>query len=128
MKKISLKPNFRDKRGTIMDIIYKTNVNHVGIIKSRKNTIRGNHYHKKTTQYVFIVQGKMEYWYKKLHSKIKAKRILLKPNDLIETPPYEIHAIRMLEDNIFVVMAKGMRGGKDYEKDTFRFPVSLINS
>ena len=38
---------FKDKRGSISDIFYKKNINHVAIIKSKKGALRGNHYHKK---------------------------------------------------------------------------------
>ena len=33
----------------------------------------------------------------------------------------EIHAMRILEnDTQFIVFSEGLRGGKDYEADTFR--------
>ena len=41
-------------------------------------------------------------------------------NDLISTPPFEIHALKISKENHFIVFASGMRGGKDYESDTFR--------
>ena len=41
---------FRDTRGIIADVIYKNQINHIGYISSKKNSIRGNHYHKKTSQ------------------------------------------------------------------------------
>ena len=84
---------FKDKRGSISDILYKKNINHVAIIKSKKGALRGNHYHKKTTQFMYITKGSLEYWYKKLNSKGKAKMKLLKVGDLVETPPNEMHAL-----------------------------------
>ena len=68
----------------------------------------------------FITKGKLEYWYKNIKSK-KSKKILLKEGDIIETPPFEIHALRTKNyTNEFVVFSKGTRGGKDYEQDTYR--------
>ena len=121
-----LKIFFKDKRGTITDIFYKEKINHVAIIKSKKGARRGDHYHKKTTQYMYITKGKLEYWYKKLNSKSKAKMKILKPGDLIKTPPLEMHALKMLSSNEFIVFTVGKRGGKDYESDTYRFHPSLI--
>ena len=39
---------------------------------------------------------------------------------MISTPPFEIHALRITKKNEFIVFSQGLRGGKDYEKDTFR--------
>jgi dTDP-4-dehydrorhamnose 3,5-epimerase-like enzyme len=109
-----------DERGLICDIFYKKKYDHVTYVKTRSNKIRGNHYHKKTTQVMLILNGVLEYWYKNINSK-KIKKILLKKGDLINTPPLEIHAMKTLKKNCeFIVFTKGLRGGKDYEKDTFR--------
>lgn len=117
---------FKDKRGSITDIFYKENINHVAIIKSKKGARRGDHYHKRTVQYMYITKGKLEYWYKKLHSKKKPRKKVLKPGDLLKTPPYEMHALKILTDNEFIVFTIGKRGGKDYETDTFRFKPTII--
>ena len=122
-----LKTDFKDKRGTISDIFYKKNIQHVAIIKSKPNAIRGNHYHKKTTQWMYITKGSLEYWYKELNSKKDSKMKLLKVGDLVETPPNEMHALKIgKKGNEFIVFTMGKRGGKDYESDTYRFEHSLI--
>lgn len=125
MKKKKISVSFKDQRGIIKDIFYKENINHVAYISSKKNVIRGNHYHKKTTQFIYIISGSLYYWYKKLNSKKPSKVIKLVKGDMVKTPPYEIHALTFKESNEFIVFSKGLRGGKDYEKDTFR--VSPIN-
>lgn len=111
-----------DERGEIHDIFFNHNIDHVAIIDSKPNTLRGNHYHKKTTQHMLITKGSLEYWYKDLNKeKEEAKMVLLKEGDLVTTPPLEIHALKILEDgNQFIVFSEGVRGGKNYEDDTFR--------
>tara|TARA_Y100000816_G_scaffold290655_1_gene279876 strand:+ start:1640 stop:2026 length:387 start_codon:yes stop_codon:yes gene_type:complete len=127
MKFKKLKIDFKDDRGTIMDIFYKKNIQHVAIIKSKPNVRRGDHYHKKTTQWMFITEGSLEYWYKSLKSKSKPKMRVLKKGDLVETPPNEMHALKIgKKGNEFIVFTMGKRGGKDYENDTYRFTPSLI--
>tara|TARA_R100000278_G_C5465656_1_gene162554 strand:+ start:666 stop:1073 length:408 start_codon:yes stop_codon:yes gene_type:complete len=116
-----------DERGTIVDIFYKHNIDHVAIIQSVKGAIRGNHYHKKTTQHMLITKGSLEYWYKTLDSDEKSKHVLLQKGDLVSTPPNEIHALKIVEDNEFIVFTEGLRGGKDYEQDTFRLAGSIID-
>ena len=48
------------------------------------------------------------------------KFLVANENDLITTPPLEIHALKIDQENHFIVFASGLRGGKDYENDTFR--------
>lgn len=109
-----------DDRGRIVDVFYKQNIEHVSVIDSNKEALRGNHYHKYTVQHMLITKGSLEYWYKDVNSDEKAKCVVLKEGDLVTTPPNEIHALRILEQNQFVVFTEGLRGGKDYESDTFR--------
>ncbi len=112
---------FEDERGKIMDIFYKDEIQHVAQIDSQPNVIRGNHYHKETTQHMLMIAGSMEYWYKKVGSDEKPKMVLLKKGDLISTPPLEIHTLKIGQDgNSFIVFSSGLRGGKDYESDTYR--------
>jgi dTDP-4-dehydrorhamnose 3,5-epimerase-like enzyme len=110
-----------DSRGVIADVFYNTNINHVAYIKSVPNAIRGNHYHKQSTQHILITSGSLEYWYKKLDSNEAAQVFHAKIGDLITTEPFEIHALKIGEDgNEFIVFTEGKRGGTDYESDTFR--------
>ena len=113
-----LNKNFSDKRGYILDILYDEKFNHATIIHSNKNSIRGNHFHKKTTQITFILSGEVDYFYK-LH-KSKMKKFTLIKNSLLITKPYEIHAYKFKKNTKMLILSKGLRGGKDYEKDTYR--------
>ena len=125
MKNIFKKKIFIDKRGLIADIIYNTKINHIAYIVTKKNGIRGNHYHKKTIQYTFVLDGKIKYFFKKKTSK-KISFLILKKGDLIESKFNEIHAFKTLsKKSVMLALSAGIRGGKDYEKDTFRVdPIS----
>ena len=68
-----------------------------------------------------MISGSMEYWYKKFGSDEEPRMVYLKKGDLVSTPPFEIHTLKIGKDgNSFVVFSSGLRGGKDYEADTFR--------
>lgn len=112
--------DFKDDRGTISDLFYDEKINHVADIKTFQSCIRGNHYHKKTTQHIYVYKGFLEYWYKDLNSDVLPKKVIVKENQIVTTPPYEIHALKISKINFFIVFASGQRGGKDYESDTFR--------
>ncbi len=117
-----------DTRGSIVDLFFNENINHVARIKSKPNVIRGNHYHKLTTQHMLITQGSLEYWYKPVDSTEPAKMVLAQEGDIVSTGPYEIHALKIgPEGNEFIVFSEGIRGGKDYESDTFRVD-NIINN
>ena len=116
----------KEKRGNIVDIFYKENINHVAVINSKKGAQRGDHYHKKTTQHMLITKGALEYWHKPLKSRSPATYELLHEGDLVSTPPLEVHALYIVSDNQFIVFSEGKRGGRDYESDTFRVSPSII--
>ena len=120
MKLIKFEPDFLDNRGSITDIFYKEQINHVAHIKTTDITsTRGNHYHKDTTQAMYMIKGSLLYWYKD-QDEAQAKCIRVGLNELVITPPYEIHALTFDEANEFIVFTWGIRGGVDYESDTFR--------
>ena len=60
MKKIKLSINHKDKRGLITDLLEKKMINTVTLITQKKGTVRGNHYHKKTIQWNYLLSGKIE--------------------------------------------------------------------
>jgi len=125
-KKNDLLGSFYDHRGSINDIFYQSNIEHVTLISSEKNSIRGNHYHKKTTQHILVISGSLEYWYKKINDDEAPKVFYAKTGDVVTSKPLEIHAMRTTEEAcLFMVFTEGLRGGNDYENDTFR--VESIN-
>jgi quercetin dioxygenase-like cupin family protein len=109
-----------DKRGTIVDIFYKNNIEHVSYVTTKKGSIRGNHYHPNTTQYILFLNGSAKYWYKPKDGTNKAKFVKCSKGDIVMSPPNEIHAVEFLDDTDFIEFLKGKRGGKDYESDTIR--------
>ena len=119
-----IKVSFQDERGKIIDIIQKERLEYVTLISSKKGTIRGNHYHKKSVQYSFLLKGKMKLFTRIPEGKIKTA--ILKAGDLVYNPAWEQHALVALQDSEFLVFTRGPRGGQDYEKDTFRLKDKLI--
>ena len=118
------KINFKDKRGTITDIFIDDPKDHVTVIFSKKNAVRGNHYHKKSIQYVFVISGQLTILSQKVGQK-KIFKHVLSPGDIMRHDPYEIHTLIADKDTIFLAFADGTRGGKDYESDTYRINSSL---
>ena len=124
MKKIINKITHRDKRGIIIDLLERKKINSITFITQKKGMVRGNHYHKKTIQWNYLLKGKIELFTKKRNNKLK--KIILIKGDMAETSKNEKHAIRAIKDSEFLVFTQGPRGGKNYEKDTFRLLKPLI--
>ena len=124
MKKIKRKINFRDNRGFIIDLLEKKNINAITFITQKKGKIRGNHFHKKTIQWNYLIKGKLELLTRK--NKQKIIRTLMKEGDLVETSKNESHAIKALKNSEFLVFTQGPRGGKEYENDTFRLKNPIL--
>ena len=124
MKKIKRKISFRDKRGFIIDLLVKKNINAITLITQKKGKIRGNHFHKKTIQWNYLVKGELELFTKK--NKGKIIKTIMKKGDLVVTTKNESHAFKALKNSEFLVFTQGPRGGKEYDKDTFRLKKPIL--
>lgn len=96
-----------DDRGSIRDLLIGT-VCSVTRITSKAGAVRGNHYHKFTTVYVYILTGSFE-----VASRINGHVVTaqVQAGSLLTFPPKDLHALKALEDSSFLLMADGMRGG-----------------
>jgi quercetin dioxygenase-like cupin family protein len=113
----------KDERGEISDILVKERIEYITLITSAKGTTRGNHYHKETVQYVYILEGKMKLLTRMPDQPVVAT--VLEKGDLAVTGHMEQHAMIALVDSAFMVFTRGLRGGEDYEKDTYRLAEPL---
>lgn len=127
MTLLPLEINFEDDRGIIMDLLSKQDMNAATLISFKKGAIRGNHFHKHTIQYNFILKGSLRYVYQKDNEPI-GEIILSTDNKsrLNFSEPWEKHAMIALEDTEMLVFTMGPRGGNDYETDTYRLETPLI--
>jgi dTDP-4-dehydrorhamnose 3,5-epimerase-like enzyme len=119
MKLTKIEAATADQRGSISDILYSDVIHHVAIIESKAGSLRGNHYHKETTQYIYMNRGYLRYWFSDLGGH-NVQSILVEEGSLVETPPNEVHALECPVDSTFTVFSRGIRGGQDYESDTYR--------
>ena len=123
MEKLKLVPAFKDDRGEIIDLLENENINAVTIVTFRKGAVRGNHYHKQTTQWNYLMSGSV-----RLTSQVPGEPVaetVMTPGDFVVTGPDVRHALVGLMDSTLMVFTKGPRGGKEYESDTFRLDVPI---
>lgn len=116
-------PSYTDDRGEIMDILDHVAIDSSTLITSKRGARRGDHYHKESEQYLYVVSGKV-----KLIAQMpdgQHSHAILERGYVAYTPPLERHTYIALEDSVFLVLTKGPRGGQTYESDTFRLPEPL---
>lgn len=121
MKIMKIKPAFVDKRGSIWDFITNEKINHIGMLVSKKGSIRGKHYHKKQKQYTLVLNGKIRVVTKNILKKnAKLKKFDLKKMEMILLPPFHYHSLEALEDSTCLIFTSKSRSGSRYENDTLR--------
>jgi len=125
MNKYKLVIAHKDKRGKIVDLLSNESINAVTYLSFRKNAIRGNHFHKKTIQWTYVVSGLIRVFSQKPAGKIT--KLTIKKGDLIMDEKNESHAMLALADSEIIVFTKGPRGGKEYETDTYRLSKLLVS-
>ena len=131
MTKIKKKKlNFKEKRGSILDIFQDSPKEHCTIVTFNKNAVRGNHFHKKSTQYTYVISGQLTFAYVKINKKNEIsgqiKKKIVGPGTLISHQPFHAHAFKSKNKSVILAFADGVRGGKNYEKDTFRLEKKLL--
>lgn len=115
-------PYFTDERGEMSHLLdSEVPITSVLYVTSKKGSIRANHYHKKDLHYVYIIKGKMEYTFQAIEANDSQKKtILVEKGDIVCTLPMTMHAMKFLEDSIFLAFSIRPRNKKAYEKDTVR--------
>ena len=122
-----MKPAFEDQRGSIWDFLTDETIHHIGLLITKKDTIRGKHFHKEQKQYTLVLNGKIRVTAKNLNntnSELEVKE--LKKMDMVFFPPYMYHSVEALEDSECLIFTSKSRKDSGYEDDTFR--VKDINS
>ena len=123
MDVIRITPDAEDERGTIADILRQEVIDSVTLITSKKGALRGNHYHKETIQYVYVMKGRLKALSQMPGEPVRSA--VLEKGDLIVNVPNEGHAFLALEDSDFLVLTRGPRGGENYEDDTYRLDAPI---
>lgn len=113
---------FTDERGTIKDLLVGP-IDGVTQIFTRAGSVRGNHVHEKTIQWVYVVYGVMKF------ATYEDGQVSLKvhgAHSLIEEKAGVPHAWKAMTDCLVLVVTRGPRTAEDYEKDTARLTIPLL--
>ena len=128
---IKLDIAYEDDRGIILDIFESEPKEHGALITFNKGARRANHYHKESTQYLFLITGNLIMRSGKVDDNgnfsEKISEDIIRPHMLVTHRPYEAHAFEATENSTILAFACGLRGGKNYEKDVYRIIKSMCD-
>ena len=114
---------FEDARGVIQDLLV-TPLDGVTEIRTRRDAIRGNHFHRETTQWTYVASGRMLIVTESPGQPRQEREY--GPGEMACEEPGVAHAWRALEDTVCLVFSRGPRTGPAYESDTYRLQVPLL--
>ncbi len=116
-------PANQDARGSISDVLAGQPFDAATIIESRRGAVRGNHYHKDTIQWTYLLSGRLLVAAWREGRPIEESEV--QPGELVRHDALEAHSVKALEDSVFLVLTRGPRSGEDYESDTYRLATPL---
>ena len=106
---------FIDKRGKISNHELPEPINLIGLIDSKKGTIRANHYHPIQEQKCLVTKGQFISVYQDLLNKHSPKIThVVDEGQLIITKPNTAHAMVFPRDTIFLNLVRGEREHDNY--------------
>jgi quercetin dioxygenase-like cupin family protein len=116
-----------DERGEISDLLAHQSIDAVTLITFVAGARRGDHYHRQTTQWTYVLTGVVNYYSQAPGSDAQVHQ--LRPGDIVCSPPNEAHAIQAETSATILVFTQGPRSGQDYESDTFRLgsPIAVAS-
>jgi len=121
---------FKDARGTIQDLPIPGPVDAVTYIFTRAGAIRGNHVHKRTIQWTYVMTGRLLVATRPFthggSSRVPPRETVYDPGMIALEEPGIAHAWKAIADTEVLVFTRGPRSGEAYESDTERLEVPLL--
>ena len=90
------------------------NLNFLSVLETPQGTLRGNHYHRERSEYLYILKGKMVGYFWNPFDASEKFETILREGDLVTINPNLAHAIKPLEHNISVEFSEQAFNIKDY--------------
>lgn len=88
-----------DTRGIFNGVLHHGNWQEVNIVDSNASTTRGGHYHRHTTEAIFVLSGKAEVELSSCEDPTAKWQLTLEAGEGIEIPPMTIHTFHYTEES-----------------------------
>ena len=93
--------NHVDERGSIVGLVNFGKWEELNIIESLKDTVRGGHYHLKTSELFIILEGRIEVCLENINQS-KTKTVEVNAGDVFLIKPRIIHTFTILENSRWI--------------------------
>lgn len=117
--------NYADHRGSLaeniqLDIMEASR--HFFVSKSKPGVIRGNHYHKRKSEWFLIIQGICEIHVEDVETKEKAS-IVVRDEDrvLVHMEPFKSHAFQNIGEGEMILLALVNEPHNQEDPDTYEY-------
>lgn len=91
---------FADDRGTLIQLVH-TGYSQVNVVTSKAGTLRGDHYHKRSTEAFYVISGVVNMTLRRGDKKEKA---VFQSGDFFQIEPYTVHDMFYPEDTVLVAL------------------------
>ena len=126
MKKIKLK-EYKDHRGSLVENTLPKILNdseHFFISKSKVGVIRGNHYHRRKSEWFYVIQGKCKLCIQDIATAKKEEIVINdKQNIMINIGPNKAHAFKNIGNKELILLALVNEVHNQMDSDTFKYKV-----
>ena len=101
--------SFVDQRGQILGVVQQGTWQEINYVKTKAGVVRGNHYHEKTLELIFIVEGRIKLSVRDVRKAELAATFDFKAGDAFIIEPYENHIVKTQEDSAWInVLSRAM--------------------
>jgi len=114
-----------DHRGWLAEILRKEHLKRkefgqIYVTTSNPNMIKGNHYHKRKTEWFCVIKGKAKLAIRKLNNK-KIHEILMEDDNLVvvKIPPNVVHGIKNIGKDMMYLLSYVDEPYNPEDSDTF---------
>lgn len=92
----------QDKRGIILEL-FRGNFSQCNLMQMKKGSAWGNHYHKKTREYFYLIKGQIKVNFQDIKTKKKISKIIKSGHDFT-VMTYILHTIEVQKSSLCLVL------------------------
>lgn len=107
---------FRDERGSLVQLVHD-GYKQINILRSKKGTFRGGHYHKESKEAFYVINGSVRVEFRTQDGNLENH--VFTAGEFFEIQPYIIHSMSFDEDCDLVAMYDICVEKEDGTKDIF---------